>query len=121
MIVYSDSPLTISGTGNSGYGLLLVNGNLTITGSWNYEGVTIVNGGINLAPASPSAIQISGTLVASGSITLNASTSTNNSAIKMLYNSCVVSHVMQGLTGGGSGGTSSTTSPQILSYRELSF
>ncbi len=121
-IVYTDRPLSISGNGNSGYGLLLVNGDLTVTGSWNYQGVTIVNGAINFTAANSANILVRGTLVASGNLSLNASTSFSTSTISTLYDSCMVSQVLQGLSGGASSGlTSSTTSPQILSYRELSY
>lgn len=120
-IVYSNLPLTITGTGNSGYGVLLVNGNLTVTGAWNYEGVTIVNGAVNFAPASPVNIQIRGALLASGSISLNSAPSPSGATITALYDSCVVNQAMQGLNGGAYGLASTTTSPQILSYRELSF
>jgi hypothetical protein len=121
-IVYSGGPLSITGSGNSGYGVLLVNGNLTVTGSWNYQGVTIVNGGINFTAPRGTNIQVSGTLIASGNVSLNASASYRYSTIRTLYNSCIVSQVLQGLSGGDSSGlTSSTTSPQTLAYRELSF
>lgn len=121
-IVYSSGPLSIIGTGNTGYGVLLVNGDLTVTGSWNYQGVTIVDGDINFTAARGANIQVTGTLVASGNVSLDASASRHDTTISTLYNSCIVDQVMQGLSSGStSGQTPSATPPQILSYRELSF
>jgi hypothetical protein len=120
-IVYSDQPLTITGTGNSGFGVLLVNGDLTVTGVWHYEGVMIVNGSVTFAPATPASIRLRGALLASGTISLNTASSPPGSTIVTHYDSCGVYLAMQGLNGGAYGLASTTTSPQILSYRELSF
>jgi hypothetical protein len=121
-IVYADQPLTITGSGNTGYGLLLVNGNLTITGNLNYQGVIIVNGQINFTPPSSGNITVSGSLVGAGSTVLSAPASSGNATISVLYNSCVVAQVLQAAGGGSSSSLlSPTTSPQILSYRELSY
>jgi hypothetical protein len=79
----------------------------------------IVNGAINITVPTSTNVQIRGTIVASGNVTLNASTPSTTSTINTLYDSCLVSEALQGLGGGES--SSSTTSPQILSYRELSF
>ena len=118
-VVYSPGPLTITGSGNSGYGVLLVNGNLTVTGSWDYQGVTIVNGAVNFTAAQQARIASRGTMLASGNISLNAATDYSYSTISTLYDSCIVAQVSQGLNAAGL--ASSTTSPQILSYREFSF
>jgi len=107
-IVYANEPLTITGNGNTGYGLLLVNGNLSVTGNLNYQGVIIANGGINFTPPSNGNITLSGSVLGAGSTVLSAPYGSGNATISALYNSCVVAQVLPG-------------SPQILSYRELSY
>lgn len=114
-IVYSDQPLTINGAGNSGYGLLLVNGPLTINGGFDYEGIIIANGALTINVGSNNT-SISGAVLSSGNLNVLASTSLYNYA-KILYNSCYVAQALQGV----SAGTSSASTPQVLSYRELSF
>lgn len=121
-IVYADQPLTITGSGNTGYGLLLVNGNLSVSGSLNYQGVIIANGQINFTPPSSGNITVSGSVLGAGSAALSAPSSLRDATISALYNSCVVAQALQGASGGTSSGSSSpTTSPQILAYRELSY
>jgi hypothetical protein len=121
-VVYADQPLTITGNGNTGYGLLLVNGNLSVTGNFNYQGVIIANGQINFTPPGHESIAVSGSLLASGNAVFNAPSPLHNATISALYNSCVVAQVLAGVGGGTSfGSSSSTTSPQILAYRELSY
>ena len=121
-VVYADNSLTISGGGNSGYGLLLVNGNLTVIGDFNYQGVMIVNGQVNFTPSPQGTIAMSGAVLGAGVVTLNASSGLMNPQINTWYNSCVVARVLQGISGGIPPGSSSpTTSPQVLSYRELSY
>jgi hypothetical protein len=110
------------GSANSGYGVLLVNGNLTVMGDFDYQGVLIVNGQVNFTPFHHRTIVMSGTVLGAGAVTLNASSGLMNPQIGTWYNSCVVAQVLQGISGGiSSGSSSSTTSPQILSYRELSY
>jgi hypothetical protein len=121
-IVYADQPLTITGSGNTGYGLLLVNGNLSVTGTLNYQGVIIANGQLNFTPPSSGNITVAGSMLGSGSTVFSAPSSSRDATINALYNSCVVAQVLQRAGGGTSSGLgSSTTSPQILSYRELSY
>jgi hypothetical protein len=111
-IVYADQPLTIAGSGNTGYGLLLVNGNLSVTGNLNYQGVIIANGQINFTPPSSGNITVSGAVLGAGSAALSAPASSGNATIGALYNSCAVAQVLQ---------AASAASPQILAYRELSY
>jgi type II secretory pathway pseudopilin PulG len=121
-VVYADNPLTIIGGANSGYGVLLVNGNLTVIGDFNYQGVMIVNGQVNFTPFHHRTIVMSGAVLGAGVVTLNASSGLMNPQIKTWYNSCVVAQALQGISGGISSGSSSpTTSPLVLSYRELSY
>jgi uncharacterized protein (DUF342 family) len=121
-VVYADQPLTITGAGNSGFGILLVNGNLTVSGNLNYQGIIIVNGQINITPPSSGNIIMSGAVVGAGTTVLNAPMSLGDATISTLYNSCAVALVLAGAsTGTSSGSSSSSTSPQILCYRELSY
>ena len=121
-IVYADQPLTITGSGNTGYGLLLVNGNLSVTGNLNYQGVIIANGQINFSPPTSGVVMVSGSVLGAGSAVLSAPTSLDGRMISTLFNSCVVAQVLQAAAGGTSSGSSSAiTSPQVLSYRELSY
>ena len=121
-IVYADQPLTITGYGNTGYGLLLVNGNLSVTGDLNYQGVIIASGQINFAPPGHESIAVSGSLLGAGNAIFNAPSPLHDATISALYNSCAVAQVLAGVGGGtSSGASSSTTSPQILAYRELSY
>jgi hypothetical protein len=121
-VVYANQPLTITGSGNTGYGVLLVNGNLSVTGNLNYQGVIIVNGQINFTPPSSGNITVTGFLLGSGSMVLSAPSSFHSGTINALYDSCAVAQVLQQAGGGtSSGSSSSTTSPQILCYRELSY
>jgi hypothetical protein len=116
-IVYADQPLNITGTGNKGYGVLLVNGNLTVNGNLNYQGVIIANGQITFTPASGGNITVSGGVVGAGSMALSAPSSLGNASIDALYNSCYVAQVFQPI----SGTSSSSISPHVLAYRELSY
>jgi len=121
-VVYSDQPLTITGNGNTGYGLLLVNGNLSVTGSLNYQGVIIVSGQINFDPPGYEGIAVSGSLLAGGNAIFNAPSPLHDATVSALYNSCFVAQALAAAGGGtSSGSSSSTTSPQILAYRELSY
>ena len=121
-IVYANQPLTITGSGNTGYGLLLVNGNLSVTGNLNYQGVIIANGQISFTPPSSGNITLNGSVLAAGSAILSAPSSSGNATISALFNSCVVAQALQGASGGTSSGMSSaTSSPQILAYRELTY
>ena len=121
-VVYADHPLTITGSGNTGYGLLLVNGNLSVTGNLNYQGVMIASGQINFTPPFSGDIAVTGSVLGAGSAVFSAPASLGNATINVLFNSCVVAQVRQGAGGGiSSGWSSSTISPQVLSYRELSY
>lgn len=121
-IVYADHPLTITGSGNTGYGLLLVNGNLSVTGNLNYQGVIIANGQINFTPPPSGNITVSGSVLGAGSAVLSAPSFLGDATISARYNSCWVARVLPGASGGNPSASSSpTASPQILSYRELSY
>jgi type II secretory pathway pseudopilin PulG len=113
-VVYSDLPLTINGSGNSGYGVLLVNGALTVNGGLSYKGVIIANGAITINATSDNTF-ISGSVLSSGSLSVLATSLSNTALIQ--YNSCDVTQVLQGL----SSGSLFASTPQVLTYRELSF
>jgi hypothetical protein len=121
-VVYADKPLTISGGANSGYGVLLVRGDLTVTGAFSYQGVVMASGQISFTAPASGNIFVAGSLLGSGTISFNAASGSSSSKITTQYNSCVVANVLQSVSSVGSSGlTSSTTPPAVLCYRELSF
>jgi hypothetical protein len=95
-IVYSDKPLAISGTGSTGDGILLVSGNLSITGGFNYRGLIVVDGTATLASNSTGSIQIQGSVISSGNLSANSTQSSSN-ALGVLYDSCAVADSFQSL------------------------
>ena len=119
-VVYADQPLTISGTGNTGYGILLVNGSLSVTGDLRYHGVIIANGQINFTP-STSGVRVVGSMLGAGN-SIWSTPSGGSAFIHAVYNSCTLTQVLHLVGGGISSGTGGiSASPQILAYRELSF
>jgi hypothetical protein len=107
-VVYADRSLAISGSESTGYGILLVNGNLSITGGFNYWGVIVSNGTVTLTLNSRDSIQIRGSLTSSGNLSINSSTSPRTS-FSLNYDSCVVADTFRSLPLG------------VRSFKELSF
>ncbi len=95
-IVYSDKPLTISGANSTGDGILLVSGNLSITGGFNYRGLIVVEGTATLASNSTGSIQIQGSVISSGNLSANSTQSSSN-ALRVSYDSCAVIDSFQSL------------------------
>ena len=83
--VYVDGSLSISNS--SGQGILVVNGDLTISGEFTYQGLIITNGKVSLNGTGPG-IRILGALLASS---VNGSqTSVLDGTINLVYDSLVI-------------------------------
>jgi hypothetical protein len=95
-IVYSDKPLTISGANSTGDGILLVSGDLSITGGFNYRGLIVVEGTATLASNSTGSIQIQGSVISSGNLSADSTQSSSN-ALTVSYDSCAVLDSFQSL------------------------
>ena len=95
-VVYSDKPLAISGTGSTGDGILLVTGNLSITGGFNYRGLIVVDGTVTLASNSTGSIWIQGSVISSGNLSADSMQSSSN-ALTVSYDSCAVADSFQSL------------------------
>ena len=107
-VVYAGQSLAISGSTSAGYGILLVNGNLSITGGFSYRGVIVANGTVSLALNSTGSIQIRGSLISSGNLFVDSSASPLNQ-LSVTYDSCAVADSFRSL-------------PLIVrSFKELSF
>ena len=89
VVVYADRSLEISGFSSTGYGILLVNGNLSITGGFNYQGLIVANGEVTLDLSSRGSIDVLGSLISSGNLSINSSASPRTS-VNLNYDSCVV-------------------------------
>jgi hypothetical protein len=107
-VVYADQSLAISGTTSTGYGILLVNGNLSITGGFRYSGVIVVNGTVTLALNSTASMRIRGSLISSGNLSIDSSAGPPNH-LRITYDSCAVADSFQSLP------------LTVRSFKELSF
>lgn len=97
-VVYSDKPLAISGTGSTGDGILLVTGNLSITGGFSYRGLIVVDGTVTLASNSTGSIRIQGSVISSGNLSADSTQSSSNAlGVLVLYDSCAVADGFQSL------------------------
>jgi hypothetical protein len=111
VIVYSDKPLTLSGSTAGGAGILLVKGDLSITGGLNYAGLIVVEGNVTLANNSGGSIVIRGAVISSGDLSADSNASRYTS-LTIDYDSCAVSQAFQ------------ATTPQnvtVLGSREISY
>jgi len=95
-VVYSDKSLTISGANSTGDGILLVNGNLSITGGFSYRGLIVVDGTVTLASNSTGSIGIEGSVISSGNLSAD-STQNSSNALTVSYDSCAVMDSFQSL------------------------
>jgi hypothetical protein len=106
--VYANQSLAISGPASTGYGLLLVNGNLSITDGFRYEGLIVANGTVTITGSSAGNIRIYGSLTSFGNLYINSSSSPSTS-VRIHYDSCVVANAFQSL-------------PRVIrSFKQLSF
>jgi len=93
VVVYADRSLSISGSTSTGYGILMVDGDLSITGGFNYWGLIVSTGKVTLDLNSRGSIQILGSLISAGNVSINSSASPRTS-LDLNYDSCVVSNVV---------------------------
>jgi hypothetical protein len=94
VVVYSDKPLRLSGGTNTGDGILLVNGNLSVTGGFNYRGMIVVAGVVKLASNASGSISIAGAVISSGNLSVN-STASAATSLTTNYDSCAVADSYQ--------------------------
>lgn len=87
LIVYSDQPLTITALAAEGAGILLVKGNLSITGAFTYHGLIVVDGTVTLANDVNGSVLIQGSLVSSGDVSANSSAG-QLTFLTLRYDSC---------------------------------
>jgi hypothetical protein len=96
VVVYADRSLEISGPSSSGYGILLVNGNLSITGGFNYQGLIVANGKVTLDLSWRGSIDLLGSLISSGNLSINSFASPRTS-VNLTYDSCVVADAFRSI------------------------
>jgi hypothetical protein len=108
VVVYTNQSLAISGPASTGYGILLVNGNLSITDGFHYEGLIVSNGTVTITTSSAGNIRIHGSLTSSGNLSINSSASPSTS-VWINYNSCAVANSFQSVP------------LRVRSFKELSF
>jgi hypothetical protein len=107
LVVYADKPLALSGTTGTGVGILLVNGNLSVTGGFDYEGMVVVDGALTLTSTATGTVAIYGTLINSGNLIAHSTASTVLNSVDINYDSCALAESYRVL-------------PKIvLAYREL--
>jgi hypothetical protein len=107
-VVYADRSLAISGSTSTGDGILLVNGNLSITGGFRYRGVIVTNGSVTLALNSKANIHIRGSVISSENLSIDSSTSPLT-RLNITYDSCTVADSFKSLP------------LTVRSFKELSF
>jgi hypothetical protein len=101
-VVYANQSLAISGATSTGYGILLINGNLSLTDGFNYEGLIVSNGTVTITTSSAGNIQMLGFLTSFGNLSINSSAGPSTS-VWIQYDSCAVPN------------------PVVRSFKELSF
>ena len=60
--------MSICGAAGAGQGILLVNGDLSVTGGFDYSEMIVVNGSVALASNAAGTVAIYGALVSSGNL-----------------------------------------------------
>jgi Tfp pilus assembly protein PilX len=89
VVVYANQSLAISGPASTGYGILLVNGNLSITDGFHYEGLIVSNGTVTITTSPAGDIRILGSLTSSGNLSISSSASPYT-FVRITYDSCAV-------------------------------
>jgi hypothetical protein len=91
---------TISFQSCNGFGLLIVDGNLTMSGNCSWTGLILVSGTITMSGGGGSTLNLSGALMAENTVTVNGN-------IEADYDSCAIADAFN------------THSPTILSWKEI--
>jgi Tfp pilus assembly protein PilX len=87
---YSPGNLSITSNNSNGYGILLVDGDVTFHGGVYFEGIIIVKGTFNFAGGGGNTINIRGAVIAGESII--DTTSDLGGSIEVQYNSCSIAN-----------------------------
>ena len=88
---YSPGDLHLTGNNSLGYGILIVDGNVTLNGGVYYEGIIISRGTFNFTGGGGNNINIRGAVIAGQSVT--DTTSDVGGSIEVQYNSCSILNV----------------------------
>ena len=88
---YSPGDLHLTSNNSIGYGILIVDGDVTLNGGVYYEGIIISRGTFNFTGGGGNNINIRGAVVAGQSVT--DSTSDVGGSIEVQYNSCSILNV----------------------------
>lgn len=92
---YSQGDLQISSNSSHGYGILLVNGDLTFHGGFSFRGLIICSGTINFTGGGSDDVNIHGAIIAGDSVT--DTTSDVGGSINIHYNACDIQNVYDNL------------------------
>ncbi len=92
---YSPGNLSITSSNSQGYGILVVDGDVTMHGGIYYEGIIIARGTINFTGGGGTDINIRGAVIAGESIT--DTTSDLGGSIEVQYNSCSIANVFNNM------------------------
>jgi hypothetical protein len=95
-VVYSNQSLAISGSNSTGDGILLVSGNLSITGGFSYRGLIVVDGSVTLTSDTTGSVRIAGSVVSSGNLSADSTQSAANQ-LTISYDSCGLMDSLQSL------------------------
>lgn len=88
---YSPGDLSITSNNSHGYGILIVDGDVTMNGGVYFEGIIIAKGTFNFTGGGGNNINIRGAVIAGHSIT--DTTSDLGGSIEVQYNSCSILNV----------------------------
>ena len=88
---YSPGDLHITSNNSAGYGILIVDGDVTMNGGVYYEGIIISRGTFNFTGGGGNSINIRGAVIAGNSVT--DTTTDLGGSIEVQYNSCSIINV----------------------------
>jgi len=84
-------PLGLDMRNSTGYGILLVEGDLTMAGGFNWNGLVLCTGTLTFSGGGPNSINIQGAMLANNTVTLNG-------GINVTYDSCMVDNSLNNAT-----------------------
>ncbi len=88
---YSPGNLNLTSANSSGYGILIVDGDVTVNGGLYFEGIIIAKGSFNFIGGGGTAINIRGAVIAGDSLT--DTTSDFGGTVDIQYNSCSIANI----------------------------